>query len=214
MAISAFASTAAFALPEFLDHVPSTFTATGGAGELLDVATGLNIKCEKLSVSLANGKILTATTIEAVIDFEQCLALGFAAISLGDKNDTEGKKLGLILSLVKGQLCYIGAAANKEAGVFFKIPPLHIEVPVVAELLAVVNNPTTKEESTVVALLTPNNKLQTGPYALTTKGIKQECDGKKAQILMEVKENLKPLVAEELASATITMDEDEELMVV
>ena len=214
MAISAFASTAAFALPEILDHVPSTFTATGGEAQLVDPTSKLTIKCEKLSVLLANGKVLTATTIETTIDFEQCSIGGLAAISLGAKNDAEGKKLGLILSLVKGELCYIGEAKNKEAGIFFLIPPVHIEVLSLAELLEVVNNPTTKIQSSVVALITPNNKLQTGPYTLTTKGIKQECDGKKAQILMDLNMLGKPLAAEEIATATITMDEDEEMMVV
>jgi hypothetical protein len=209
MAISAFASTAAFALPEILDHVPSTFTATGPEGELLDEATKLNIKCEKLLILLANGKLLTATTIEAVIDFEQCRESlgGFATNSLGDKNDTEGKKLGLILVPVKGESCYIGDPKNKEAGLFLTIPLLHLEVPAVATLLEILTG------STVVALVTPNNKLQTGPYALTTN-VKQECDGKKADILMEVEHNKKPLLAVEKTTATITFDEDEELMVV
>jgi len=214
MAISAFASTAAFALPEFLDHVPSTFTATGDKPELVDPATGLNIKCEKLLITLPNGSLASTTTINATIDFEQCETSGFAINSLGDKSDTEGKKLGLILVPVKGQLCYIGEAAKKEAGVFFKIPPLHIEVPAVAQLLEIINNPTTKEESSVVGLLTPNNKLQTTPFTLVTTGIKQECDGKKAQILLEIEHNKKPLVAEQKTTVAITFDEDEELMVV
>jgi hypothetical protein len=207
MAISALASTAAFALPEFLDHAPTTFTATGPAGELIDLETGLNVKCEKLLITLASGKLLTSTTIEAVIDFEQCQSGGFAFISLGDKNDTEGKKAGLVLVPVKGETCYIGDPKNKEAGLFLTIPLLHLEIPVAATLLEFLNN------SSIVALLTPNNKLQTGPYALTTN-VKQECDGKKADILMELEHNKKPLLVVEKTTATITFDEDEELMVV
>ena len=152
--------------------------------------------------------------MEATIDFEQCSSAGLAANSSGDKSDTTAPKLGLILVPVKGQLCNIGAAANKEAGIVFKIPPLHLEVPAAAELLELINNPTTKEESSLVMLLTPNNKLQAGPYTLTTQGIKQECDGKKAQMLMESNENKKPLVIELILTTTITFDQDEELMVV
>jgi len=105
MAISAFASTAAFALPEILDHVPSTFTATGANPEFLDVATKLSIKCEKLSISLANVKLTSATKIEGVIDFEQCREStgGFSLISLGDQSDTTAPKLGLILVPFKGK---------------------------------------------------------------------------------------------------------------
>jgi len=211
MAISAFASTAAFALPEFLDHVPSTFTATGANPELVDPATKLKINCEKLTITLPNGKLTSSTTIEGVIDFEQCKEnAGFAITSLGDKSDTTAPKLGLILAPFKGVTCYIGEVVNKEAGIFFTIPPLHLEVPVAATLLEIVSNPS----STVVGLITPNNKLQTGPYTLTTNKIKQECDGKKAQLLMDIEHLNKPLVVEEIATATITMDEDEELMVV
>jgi hypothetical protein len=207
LAIAAFAATAAQALPEFLDHVPSTFTATGSAPELIDPATGLNIKCEAVTVSLANGKLLTATTLEAVLDFEQCQSGGLALVSLGDKTDTVAPKLGLLLVPVKGQTCYIGEPVKKEAGIFFQITATHLESPATATLLEV------RSGSTVVALITPNNVLRTGPYTLTTK-VKQECDGKKADILMEIEHNTKPLLVEEHATATITFDEDEELMVV
>jgi hypothetical protein len=206
LAIAACLTTAAYALPELKDHVPSTFTATGASPELLD-PTGSTIKCETLTVTLGNGKLLTTTTLEAVIDFEQCQVLKLAVNSLGDKNDTVNPKLGLLLVPVKGQLCYIGPAANKEAGVFFQLAATHLEAPAAALLIELLNG------SSVVALITPNDVLRTGPYTLTTK-VQQECDGKKADILLEVEHNTKPLLAELHATATVTFDEDEELTVI
>ena len=65
-----------------------------------------------------------------------------------------------------------------------------------------------------MGLITPNNKLQTTPFTLITTGIKQECDGKKAKVLLEVEHNKKPLVLEVRSATSVTFDEDEELMVV
>jgi hypothetical protein len=212
LALSALTSAAASAaLPEILDHVPSTFTALGTTSATLeDLTNKLGIKCEKMLITLANGKFLTAKNLEATIDFDQCETSGLPVISLGDKNDTEGKKLGLVLSPVKGELCYIGAAANKELGIYLKISPLHLEVPAAAELLEIIS--TAGVESSIVASLTGANKLQTGPSVFNTTGVKQECGGKKASISLEVEHNKAPLAAMEGAQVTITFDEDEELM--
>jgi len=198
----ALASASASAL-EFLDNVTgNTFTATSGAGELRDVANGLSIKCEKDTVTLANGKITGAKTIEVVVDFEQCTFLGVVANSLGDVADTTGNKRGLILAPAKGELCTIKAG---EVGVFFTVPLLHIEVPSLGELLEV--------NGTALGVITPLKSLTTGPYTLELKKAgPKECGVKKAKLAFEINHNGTPLEAEEITKEAITADKDLEIM--
>jgi len=202
---AAMSTAASAALPEFLGNVVgNTFTATSGKAELLAPANNVKIVCEKDTISLANGKVTGAKTIEVVIDFEQCTDLGFAANTLGDKNDTEGKKLGLILVPVKGELCYI-TAATKHVGIFFTVPTLHIEVPTLAELLEL--------KGSVIGLIAPDNKLMTGPYTLTlAKENIKECGVAKAVLLYETNHDKKPIAGEMITTETITFDKEIELM--
>jgi len=197
---AAFAGTASAAV-EFLKNITgNTFTATSGKGRLEDTATKLAIKCEK---DTASGTVLSGTTIETTVDFEQCDVAGLAAKSLGDANDTTAPKLGLILLTLKGELCEIKA---KEAGIFFTLPAggVHIEIPALTELQVVTGS--------VIGVVTPvNTPSKTGTITITKANI-TKCGGKAAGLTLEQNANKKPLAAEEETTEAVTFAKETEVM--
>jgi len=192
LVVSAVASASAVAAPEFLGTLPTSITGTSGEGELTDPASGLVIKCKKDKVS---GKVLTATTVEATVDFETCKIGGFAAQSLGDKS-------GIILVPVTGKLCYINKA-NKEVGTLFVLPEggIHIEVPSLGELLVITGS--------VVGLSEPVNTASTeGKVKVagskTCELTKAEKEAGADVLTVEKEHNGSPLSGEEITTETLT----------
>jgi hypothetical protein len=206
-AVAGIGATTASAAPELLPDsgviTEYTFTAKSGAGELVDPVSGLSIKCKSDKITLASTKITSTTHFEADVDFEQCEAFKLAARSLGDVNDTTEPKLGLILTKVLGLLCLFKDGSPLEVGVFFELDsPVHIEVPLLGELLEV--------KGSVIGVFnsTDLNVLKTGVYTLKlAKPNPKECEGKKASLIVE-KEHLNPLAAEEITTEEITFDKD------
>jgi hypothetical protein len=200
LALFAVAATAASAAnPEFLDNVSgNTFTAKSPEGKL--TAGGLTIICKKDTISLENGKVLTAKTIETTVDFEKCTIAGLAANSLSDAAET-------ILVKATGELCYI-SKAEKHVGVLFTITPVHIEVPALSELLEV--------KGTVLGLLEKVNTLSsvTQPtVTINTATAKEHCEGSTAPVLLSEKaHNKEPVAATETTTEELTFDKDIEVM--
>jgi hypothetical protein len=199
LALFAVAATAASAAnPEFLDNVTgNTFTATSAEGKL--TAEGLTIICKADKVTLENGKVTGAKTISTVVDFEKCTIAGLAAQSL---SDTEGK----ILVAATGELCYIGKASEKHVGVFFKITPVHIEIPSLGELLEV--------KGSVLGLVKSVNTLSTANTVTISEATSKEvCEVLGAPKLESEKgHNGKPVPAIEATTETLTFDNDIEVM--
>jgi hypothetical protein len=192
------ASSASAALPEALGNVAgNTFTFTSGAGELVDLTTGLAIKCKKDSGSgtVTNSKELTST-----VDFDECTIGGLAAVSLGDKS-------GLILVSLTGKLCYT-EPTKKEVGILFTLPAggLHLEVPSLGELLQITGS--------VVGKMTPVNSSTTA-YTLSLADPNIKCSGatgKEDVLEIEKEHNGKPLVGSEVSTETITFAKTIEVM--
>ena len=189
LVVSAVAYTSAVAAPEDLGTLPTSITGTAGENELKDSASGLVFKCKKAKVS---GKVLSATTSEAAIDFEPCKIGGFAAESLGDKS-------GVILGLVPGHNCYLNKA-NHEAGELFTLPPggIHVEVPVIGELLVMTGS--------VVGRMTPTNTSSSSRGMALDSRLKCEgSTGNEDVLSLEKEHNGEPLTAEELMTESLTL---------
>jgi len=188
-----------------------TFTGKGGPSELVDIANGSNIKCKKNTILLATSKITGEKTIETNIHFENCETVGFPVNSLGDAT-------GVILVPLKGELCYFDKALTKPA-ILLKIPPLHLEVPALGQLIEIIKNGA--NESSVVGKLKEGqiNTDKTGPWTLEiTKPNQLFCFSeaaveKKDDIVQENNHDGKPLLAEQSSpSEELTFDELIEIM--
>ena len=198
LAVGALASSALAANPEFLDNVRgNTFTVKSGQGVLEDTATKLAIKCEKDTVSLANGLVTGPKTIEITVDFENCTVAGLAENSLGDAAKT-------VLVALKGELCYI-SKAEKHVGILFTLTPVHVEVPTLGELLEL--------KGTMLGLVKGVNKLEVGnTITFNSTTASEKCEGGTAdQLSIEKAHNGKPLAATETTTEEVTFDKDIEV---
>ena len=193
------ASAASAANPEFLDGTVTglTFTVKSGEGVLEDTATKLAIKCEKDTVSLANGLVTGPKTIEITVDFENCTVAGLAENSLGDAAKT-------VLVALKGELCYI-SKAEKHVGILFTLTPVHVEVPTLGELLEL--------KGTMLGLVKGVNKLEVGnTITFNSTTASEKCEGGTAdQLSIEKAHNGKPLAATETTTEEVTFDKDIEV---
>lgn len=71
LSAGALASTASAANPEFLDNVTgNTFTGKSGSSKLK--AGAFTVECKKDKVTLENGKVTGAKTIEVAFELEEC----------------------------------------------------------------------------------------------------------------------------------------------
>jgi len=186
-----------------------TFTGKGGPSELVDPTNGSSFKCKKDTILLETSKITGEKTIETNIHIEGCEVLGFPANSLGDAS-------GIILVPLKGELCYFDKALTK-AAVLFQIPPLHLEVPALGQLIEIIKNGA-NNSSFVAKLKDALNTDKTGPWTLEiTKPNQKFCFSeagveKKDDIVQENNHDGKPLLSELVLNEEWTFDELIELM--
>ena|ERR1700693_6184453 len=187
--------------PEFLGNVTgNTFTAKSGTSEIEDSATKLSIACKKDTVTLVNGKITGAKTIEVTVDIEECTLGGLSMNSLSDPSKT-------ILVTAKGELCYIEKGAKPpHIGILLSITPVHVEVPSLGELIEL--------RGTILGLIEPVNELRTGyKLNINSKTAKEKCEGGSTDVLdLEKEHNKKPLEALLVSAEELTLDKDIELM--
>ncbi len=196
------ASSASAALPEFLDIVAgNVFIVLSAETELIDLSTGLAIKCKK---DKGNGEIKDAKLLKASIDFEKCSVGGLAAQSLGDKGGT------ILLVNLDGHLCYINKA-DEDVGILFTLPAggVHIEVPSLGELLAV--------KGSVVGLIQPINVLlePPNPFTLEFEDPNDKCEtatGNEDVLLLELEHNGTPLATALVGEEQIKFAADFEIM--
>lgn len=138
-AVSAIASASAWALPEFLGTLPTTFTGTSGAGEL--VSGGLSIKCKKdtSSGTFENSKHGTFS-----VDFKECTGpLNEACNSLGDAS-------GIILVTGNALSAFDSLSPLGAALILLVEPEVHIICHSIKEELILV-------KGAVLALVLPIN---------------------------------------------------------
>ncbi len=194
------ASASAEEQPEFLLHVTNNlFTTEGGEGELVDLTSGLAIKCKK---NKGSGSVVGPKTVIATVSFEKCNVGGLAAQSLGDKGGV------ILLAKLAGKLCTI-STSPLHVGILLTLPAegVHIEVPSLGQLLVVTGG--------VVGLLSPINVDQTGPFTLTFVDPNEKCEGATGEedvLLVELEHNGKPLVGAEVAKETVNFTETIEVM--
>ncbi len=194
------ASSASAAEPEFLGTAAgNTFTVESGEGELVDLSSGLAIKCKK---DKGSGEVTGPKTLTATVDFEKCNVGGLAAQSLGDKGGI------ILLSKLPGELCFISLSPLK-VGVLFVLPAegVHIEVPALGQLLVV--------KGSVVGLAEPLNVAQLGPFTLTFVDPNVKCEkaaGSEDVLLVELEHDGKPLVAAEISKETVNFTKIIEIM--
>jgi hypothetical protein len=193
-----FATAAHAVLPEFLDGTLAglKFTGESGKSEVLDPSNKTSLKCTKDKLS---GEVTGAKTIKATIDFEGCKESGFPVNSLGDPKE-------LVLVPVSGELCFLKEAPVLEVGMFFKLPAegVHAEDPLLGVLEAF--------KGTFIGTWEFINVLQ----ALQDISMKQpnikECGGKKAELVLELEHNGKPLLNEIESFEEIHFEKDIEVM--